>query len=80
MSMQDIFLCLSRVRERVASCSARLCSLYHRLVTTARARELEDPKPTEVRGEWEEAAGGEGLPPRTTAVARDMAGGRGVAA
>jgi hypothetical protein len=53
--MQEIFRCLSRVRERVASCSALLCSLYHLFVTTARALELEEPKPTDTRGEWEAA-------------------------
>jgi hypothetical protein len=53
LSMQEIFLCLRRVSERVASCSALLCSLYHLLVTTARALELEEPKPTDTRGECE---------------------------
>ena len=49
--MHDIFLCLSRVRDLVASCSALRCSRYHLLVTTARALVLEEPSPTETRGE-----------------------------
>ncbi len=70
--MQEILRCLSRVSERVASCSARLCSLYQRLVTTARALELEEPKPTETRGEWVAPAAGGGLPLRTTALTSDI--------
>ena len=49
--MQDIFLCLRMVSDLVMSCSARLCSLYHLLVTTARALLLQEPRPTESRGE-----------------------------
>merc|ERR1719266_2703062 len=41
LMMQDIFLCLSKVNLRVASCSALLCSRYHLLVTTARALAVE---------------------------------------
>ena len=51
LRIHDIFLCLSRVKDLVTSSSALLCSRYHLFVTTASARVLVEPNPTDTRGE-----------------------------
>ena len=50
--MHEIFLCLRSVSVLVASWSARLCSRYQRLVTTARALELLELMPMDTLGEF----------------------------